>query len=67
MIGKSEAIELARRECERRGIAWEEPVSVVHGLFVVSVWTHTDKIGGNVIVTLGRRRGEVRNVSITPK
>jgi hypothetical protein len=67
MISKSEAIDLARQECDRRGISWEGSVRVVGALRVITVWIDADKRGGNVIVRLGRRKGEVRKFLITPK
>jgi hypothetical protein len=39
-ISKEEAKELARAQCARRGVAWQEPVKVYRYFGYWRVWTH---------------------------
>lgn len=62
-VSKEEAVQIARRECEQRGLAWLEPVQVFRHYGNWSVWTNADKIGGNVRVIVDSEEGQV--VSVT--
>jgi hypothetical protein len=62
MTSRDKAIEIARRACLERNLPFEKPFAVTHGLLTLTVWTKSDHIGGNVVVTVGRFDGEVRRV-----
>ncbi len=62
-ISKDQALEIARRECEKRGIAWREPVHVIWEFGNWAVWTHAGHRGGNVRIIIDKMSGEIRNVS----
>lgn len=62
-ITREQALEIARRECERRDLPWQEPVRVMSEFAEWAVWTHADHRGGNVRVIIDKGTGEVRGVS----
>jgi len=62
-ISKEEAKELARAECARRGVAWQEPIRVHRDFGDWEVWTHSGYRGGNVIITVDRGTGAIRAFS----
>ena len=63
VISKEEAVEVARKECERRGIPWLEPVKVFRHYGNWSVWTHANHRGGNVRVIVDKETGEIYNIA----
>jgi hypothetical protein len=67
MITREEAKELARAECERRGLGFDEPVRVIGGPLRYRIWTRSNARGGNVIVSVHRWNGETEVVAVTPK
>jgi hypothetical protein len=67
MISRAEAKELARRECERQGLPFAEPVSVSGGPLYFRVRTQTDMRGGNVSVCVQRWTGSVRLEGVAPR
>jgi hypothetical protein len=67
MITRAQATELARQECERRGLSFVEPVRVIGGPLRYSVWTRSNSRGGNVIVSVHRWNGKTEIVAVTPK
>lgn len=58
-ISRDEAIEIARRECEKRGWVWAEPTAVRWGLRKWTVWTNADGIGSNAVFSINRSSGTV--------
>jgi hypothetical protein len=67
VIGRAEAIELARAEVERQGLGWDEPVRVHFGFWNYSVWTNSMSRGGNLIIEVNRRSRIVTVHGPTPK
>jgi hypothetical protein len=65
MVGREQAVELARAEVERNGLPWLEPVTVNWGPFSYEVLTNTSLRGGNVIVRVNRRSGRATVVTTT--
>lgn len=59
MLSKAEALEIARAECERRGLAFVEPVMVQRGPFRIKIVTNAGTTGGNVRMRLNARTGAV--------
>ena len=66
MISREEATELARRECERQGLPFAEPVSVSSGPLYFRFRTQSNMRGGNVAVQVQRwtGRAEVKGVAL---
>jgi len=62
-ISREQARELARAECARRGLPWQEPVHVRRDFGGWEVWTHADHLGGNVRVIVDRGTGAIKAVS----
>ena len=67
MVSRDEARELARAECERHGLAFDEPIRVNGGPLHYSVWTRADARGGNAIVSVHRWTGAVELRTVTPR
>ena len=66
-ISKAEAKEIAKRFCEQQGWPWSlfEPVSIRWGLSTYTVWGGHRK-GGNLIMRIRKRDGEIIEVAMTP-
>lgn len=62
VISRQQAREVAEQACDARGFPFEEPVKVSWGLFNFRVRTKADHIGGNVVITVSARTGEVKRV-----
>jgi hypothetical protein len=60
-------IALAKRECEKEGWTWLEPVDVSEGVFNWTVITNSDSMGCNARVVISKRTGEVVKKSFTPR
>lgn len=58
-ITKTEAMQIARQECERRGWPWQEPILIHWGFFSFTVRTNTQRRGGNVSLRIRKRDGVV--------
>jgi hypothetical protein len=67
MISRAEAKELARRECERQGLPFAEPVSVSGGPLYFRVRTQSDTRGGNVGMHVQRWTGTVELKGVAPR
>lgn len=52
-VSSEEAVQIAKQECERRGLAWGEPIGVGEFLGYYSIRTHDDSFGDNVVVKVG--------------
>ena len=63
VIDRERALEIARAECERRDLAWQEPVRVMWEFGSWAVWTNDGHRGGNVRIVVDKTTGEVRSVS----
>lgn len=63
-IPPDEALEIARRECERQGWSWNEPIHVSERLTSYQVMTNADATGGNAFVTIDGTTGEVRSSNL---
>jgi hypothetical protein len=61
-IDADTALEIARRECERRAVAWREPVKVRRRRHRYIVWTNADRIGGNIKLDIDARTGTLLKV-----
>lgn len=59
-ISRSEALERARRHCEKDGLPWDEPVSLSLGLRTYEFMTASDGLGGNVFGEVDCETGDVR-------
>lgn len=57
---ESDAVEIAREECARRGIAWREPYSVKRGWRWWQVLTPANVRGGNSVIYVSRTTGEAK-------
>jgi hypothetical protein len=66
-VSRADAKELARRECERRGLLFAEPVSVSGGPLYFRVRTQTDTRGGNVSLCVQRWTGRVELQGVAPR
>lgn len=64
-ISKSRAKEIAREECERRGIPWREPISVKWGFLAYTIWGGGRK-GGNLMVRVRKCDGAVISATMSP-
>jgi hypothetical protein len=62
-VSKDRAMDIARGECERRGLVWLEPVRVHRHYGNWSVWTNADKIGGNIRIIVDSRNGQVVSIA----
>jgi hypothetical protein len=67
MISRAEAKELARRECERQGLPFAEPVSVSSGPLYFRFRTQSNMRGGNVGVHVQRWTGRVVVQGVAPR
>jgi hypothetical protein len=67
VLSESQAREIAKAECDRRGLPFLDEVVVKRGRFRTTVLTHRPYRGGNVIVRLHSRTGAVLNVRFYPR
>ncbi len=58
-MNKKDAIEIAKKECDRQGWLWREPVHVQWGIFCYKVLTHANARGGNAVIRIRKRDGTV--------
>ena len=66
-MNKTDALAIARIECEKRNELWREPVSVSWGLFHYTVWTHSGYRGCNVCVKIRKRDGTIARFTVMPR
>lgn len=66
-ITKDEARRIAQKECEKRELSWGEPVVVHWGWTTYTVWAYADRRGGNTIVKIRKKDGEVMSAIQTPR
>lgn len=66
-MNKADALSIAKRECEARGIAWHEPALARWGLLQYTVTTNTRIRGGNVIIRVRKREGAVVALHQVPR
>ena len=59
---KSEALEIAKQEAQRRDWQWMEPSKVYWGLFSYTVWSHSRCKGGNVVAKVRKKDGAVLSI-----
>ena len=64
---KTDALDIARTECEKRNVPWREPVLVHWGLFHYTVWTDARNRGGNVCVKIRKRDGAIVSLNLMPR
>jgi hypothetical protein len=64
---KSEALEIAKQEAQRRDWQWMEPSKVDWGFFSYTVWSHSGFRGGNVVAKVRKRDGTVLSIVLHPK
>lgn len=60
VIGSSEAVLAAKRECAMRGWPWQEPVVIQEGLVEYRIMTNASSRGGNVNIAVDCRDGRIR-------
>lgn len=65
-ITRADAVEIARKACEKRGIPWREPVSVAWGIFSFVVRTNAMCRGANAIINVKRGDGRVVSAHYIP-
>ena len=63
VIDSELAVEIARSEAARRGLAWVEPVAVTERDDSFLVSTNAEVLGGNVVMVLDKATGQVRSVA----
>jgi hypothetical protein len=66
-IGLDEAREAARKACVARGLKWDPPIKGRLTIRGYRFWTNADSIGGNVIVWVSQKTGNVKEVVSTPR
>lgn len=66
-VTKAEAIEIARQAAVQNGFPWREPIFVEVGLVRYSIWTDTDRAGGNVSVDIRVSDGAVLQIGMLPR
>jgi hypothetical protein len=66
MITKQQAKEIARNECQQKNWPWLEPIYVKWGLYNYTIWGGGRK-GGNLIIKIRKKDGEIICSGITPK
>ena len=58
-ISKTDALSIARAECERRDWLWWEPVHIKTSWGSWEIWTNADEKGGNVRILVSKDTGEI--------
>ena len=58
-ITKDDARRIAQVECVKRELPWGDPVVVYWGLTTYTVWAFADRRGGNTIIKIRKKDGEV--------
>ncbi len=66
MITKEQALEIARKECKQRGWPWNEHTTIAWGFICYTVWGGGRK-GGNLMMKIRKRDGEIVSAGMTPK
>ena len=66
-ISRTQAISIARSECERRQWAWLEPVKAQSGDKVWIIHTSWGYRGGNAKISIDRETGEVVKAAYLPR
>ena len=66
-IRQDDAVKLAREECERRGLAWKEPILVKHSQHHYVIRTNTNRIGGNLTIRIDDSSGAIDDFELAPK
>jgi hypothetical protein len=59
------AVDIARRECARRGWPWQEPIKVQHGFHEYLVMTNFKTRGGQVVIGVDYRTGDISRADFT--
>lgn len=66
-ITKSKALEIAKAEVDRRGLSWDEPVWVRRRWRSIVVWTNANWLGGNIVVHIDSKNGEITHFNVTSR
>ncbi len=66
-ISREEAVAIAREECAQRGWPWREPIRVEEGWRSYVVRTNTEMRGGNCMILVSTRTGEVIEARRAPR
>jgi hypothetical protein len=61
---KNKAGQFAKKECQRRGWPWQEPVIVDWGLFSFTVRTNARSHGSNVCIKVRTRDAEIMSAGM---
>lgn len=67
LLSRKDAERVARSYVESQNWLWEEPVSIRRRFSTYEFWTSTDRIGGNVIVEVDVRTGQVTKGRVLPR
>jgi hypothetical protein len=66
-LSVDQAIEIAKKECERRGWPWGEPLEIREGRNDVFIGTNYGVMGGNVGITISLIDGSVKSAGFAPR
>ena len=62
-VTRDEAIGVAKAKAESRDWPWTEPVAVTEGLAEYRIFTNSGRRGGNVIIRVDVRTGEISHAT----
>jgi hypothetical protein len=66
-LSPEDAVASARKEAEKRGWPWLEPVSVREDLLVYKIVTGSDMIGGNIYMDVSIEDGSISYASFVSR
>ncbi len=66
-IDREQAVEVAKAAVEQAGLLWLEPIRSYWGLHHFTVWTSSNRRGGNLIIRVDRRTGRATIAGPTPR
>jgi hypothetical protein len=66
-VTSTQALALARRHCDERGLPWREPVSIRLGLRRYYIVTASNMRGGNMFIDVDCETGHVESTGPTPR
>lgn len=61
---KDDAKEVAKKECDRQGWPWLEPVTVSWGVFSFTVRTNATNRGANVTIKVRKKDGAIVSAAV---
>jgi hypothetical protein len=66
-VARDEILKIARRVCDDKGWPWSEPIRVLERPFRTVVVTAGNRKGGNVIVVVDARNGNILSSILTTR